>query len=209
MLSRATSMSPCQSRSTSLAKGLRYVQQASTSAASEEIAMSDNEFAYLWNHRSAIQLRALTNRIYYQERQRIFETREGVIEVIAILGGSLAFSNIADPALVQWSAAIITVSTAASLVFGFAAKARDSAKRHSEWTLLQRDIELAGQRDFTESDLAKWAARCNEIEAGEPAAHPGLMERCYQRACIALGQAPETASPLSFWQRYCPPIVIP
>jgi hypothetical protein len=168
----------------------------------------DAQFRYLWNRRAAIQLRALMNRIYYQERQRIFETREGIIKVIAILGGSLAFSRIADPGVVQWCAAVITVSSAASLVFGFGAKARDSARRNSEWTLLERDIELAGQRDFTESDLAKWAARCNEIEAGEPAAHPGLMERCYQRACIALGQTPESAASLSFWHRRCPPVVI-
>lgn len=165
-------------------------------------------FEYLWKRRAAIQLRALMNRIYYQERQRIFEMREGVVKVIAILGGSLAFANIADPALVQWSAAVITASTAASLVFGFGAKARDSAKRNSEWALLERDIELAGQRDFTETDLAKWAARCNEIEAGEPAAHAGLMERCYQRACTALGQTPEQVVVLTFWQRHCPPVVI-
>jgi hypothetical protein len=171
--------------------------------------MSDDELGYLWSRRSAIQLRALMNRIYYQERQRIFEAREGVIKVIAILGGSLAFSKIADAELVQWCAAIITTSTAASLVFGFGAKARDSAKRNSEWTLLERDIELAGQRDFTEADVSRWTVRCNEIEAGEPAAHPALMERCYQRACTALGHTPEAAIPLSFWQRHCPPIVIP
>lgn len=63
---------------------------------------------YLWNRRAAIQLRALMNRIYYQERQRIFEMREGLVKVIAILGGSLAFANIADPVVVQWSAAIIS-----------------------------------------------------------------------------------------------------
>ncbi|MYM66246.1 hypothetical protein GTP45_05275 [Pseudoduganella sp. FT55W] len=77
-----------------------------------------------------------------------------------------------------------------------------------EACLLDRDIELAGQRDFTESDLAKWAARCNEIEAAEPAAHRGLMERCYQRACTALGQLPESPATLSFWQRHFPPVLI-
>jgi hypothetical protein len=128
--------------------------------------------------------------------------------VIAILCGSLAFAKIAEPELVQWCAAAITVSSAASLVFGFGAKARDSARRNSEWALLDRDIESPGQRDFTESDLAKWAARCNEIESGEPAAHSGLMERCYQRACVALGQIPESPTTLSFCQRHFPPVVI-
>jgi hypothetical protein len=170
--------------------------------------MDNTEAEYLWGRRSAIQLRALMNRIYYQERQRIFETREGVIKVVAILGGSLAFSNIAVPGIVQWCAAVITVSSAASLVFGFAAKERDSAMRSAEWALLERDIELAGQRDFSEADLSRWAARCNEIEAGEPAAHPGLMERCYQRACTALGLMPAGPAALTFWQRHYPPVVI-
>ncbi|WP_072780931.1 hypothetical protein [Duganella sacchari] len=67
---------------------------------------------YLWNRRAAIQLRALMNRIYYQERQRIFELREGLVKVIAILCGSLAFARIADPGLVQWCAAVITISSA-------------------------------------------------------------------------------------------------
>jgi hypothetical protein len=169
---------------------------------------TDDQFKYLWTRRAAIQLRALMNRIYYQERQRIFETREGIIKVISILGGSLAFSQLMNSTQLHWCAALITVSSAASLVFGFGAKARDSAKRNSEWALLERDIELGGQRDFSESDLAKWAARCNEIEAGEPAAHPGLMEDCYQRACAALDQTPNSQASLSFLHRHCPPIAI-
>lgn len=78
----------------------------------------------------------------------------------------------------------------------------------AEGALLERDIELAGQRDFSEADLSRRAARCNEIEAGEPAAHPGLMERCYQRACTALGLIPAGPAALTFWQRHRPPVVI-
>lgn len=145
------------------------------------------------------------NRMYYQERQRIFEFRDGIVKVIALLAGSVAFSRIADPRVVQWCAAIITVSSAASLVFGFGTKARDSAKRSSEWTLLERDIEARGERSFDEDDLSKWAARCNELEAGEPAGHPGLLERCNLRACEVMGSTP---GKLTLWQRYRPAIII-
>lgn len=69
-------------------------------------------------------------------------------------------------------------------------------------------MELLGEREFSENDLARWAARCNEIEAGEPAAHSGLMERCYLRACQALGQIPEQPAVQSFWHRHCPPVMI-
>jgi hypothetical protein len=158
-----------------------------------------SSYEYLWNKRCDLQLRALMNRMYYQERQRIFEWREGIVKIISILAGSVAFSKIADPLVVQWCAAAITASSAASLVFGFGAKARDSAKRNAEWALLEKQIEERGERTFEESDVSKWAARCNEIEAGEPAPHPALMEECYQRACLALGAIPKGEAPKYRW----------
>lgn len=173
------------------------------------------EFDYLWGRRSAIQLRALMCRYYYQERQRIFETREGIIRVIAILGGSVAFSKLFGEGaklltldLQQWCAALITATSAGSLVFGFGNKARDSAKRSAEWALLERDIELVGQRDFTEADINKWAGRCNEIDASAPAMHPRLKEECYLRACASMGSTPQGKADLSWWRRVCPPIAI-
>lgn len=128
-----------------------------------------------------------------------------MVKVISILAGSAALAKIADPRIVQWCAAAITASSAASLVFGFGTKSRDSAKRSAEWALIERDIEALGERSFTETDVNKWAARCNELEAGEPAAHPGLIERCSIRASEALGAKP---SQVSFWRRHRPAIFI-
>jgi len=177
-------------------------------ADSADDTVAQSQYDYLWGRRAAIKLRVLNNRLYHQERQRIFETREGAIKVISILAGSLIFSKLANPDIVLWGAAAVTVSSAVSLVFGFGSKARDSAKRSAEWTLLGRDIEQPGERDFTEVQLASWAARCNEIEVGEPMAHPGLWERCYQRACNSLGQTPIGPATISRWHRHCPPLVI-
>lgn len=165
--------------------------------------MTDTE--YLWNRRCDIRQRVLANRIYHQERQRIFDLREGVVKVVSILAGSLAFAKVANQEIVQWAAAAIATSSAASLVFGFGGKSRDSAKRSAEWTLIERDIEARGERAFTEEDINKWAAWCNEIEAGEPAAHPGLFERCNDRACEAMGSNP---GKISFWRRHRPAIFI-
>ncbi len=169
--------------------------------------MQTNEFEYLSNRRSDIRLRALMNRMYYQERQRIFEFRDGAAKAISLLSGSVAFANVTDALVVKYAAAIVTLVGAAALVFGFGSKARESAKRSAEWALLERDIESAGERDFVEAQLNEWAARCNEIEAGEPSPHLGLLERCYLRACEALGSKP-TPSKLFWWQRHCPAIFI-
>jgi hypothetical protein len=170
--------------------------------------MGKEEFEYLSNRRSDIRLRALMNRMYYQERQSIFEFRDGTAKAISLISGSIAFANVADPVIVKYSAAAVTFAGVAALVFGFGNKARESAKRSAEWALLERDIESAGERDFTEHQLNDWAARCNEIEAGEPAPHPGLLERCYLRACDSLGSKP-SLSKLSWWQRMRPAIFIP
>jgi hypothetical protein len=91
-------------------------------------------------------------------------------------------------------------------VFGWGSKARDAAKRSAEWARLERDIEAAGERSFTEAQLADWVAKCNDLEAGEPAFHPGLWERCYLRACENLGHKP--SDPSSKWTRWRPAIVV-
>lgn len=167
--------------------------------------MSNND--YLWKRRYEIKVRALTNRMYYLERQRLFEWREGFIKAASILAGSVAFAKVADAEIVQWCALIITAGSTLSLVFGYGNKARDSVKRSAEWAQLERDIELAGERGFTEEQLNQWTARANDIEAGEPAAHRALLERCYERAVEALGGTAEIK--LNLFERYIPPINVP
>lgn len=91
-------------------------------------AEAEIERAYLHKKRCDIRLRALTNRYYHQERQRIFELRDGGVKAVAIFAGSIAFANVANKIIIQGCAAAITLSSAGSLVFGFGSKARDSAK---------------------------------------------------------------------------------
>lgn len=167
----------------------------------------EQEHEYLWKRLHEIKVRTLTNRIYYQERQRIFEWRDGFVKAASILAGSVAFARVTDPEVIQWCAAFITASSTASLVFGYGNKARDSVKRSTEWAQLGRDIERAGERDFTEDQINQWCARANEIEAGEPAAHHILFERCYERAVEAIGGKADIR--LSFWDRHYPPFMIP
>lgn len=162
---------------------------------------------HLWQSRYDIKIRALMNRLYYQERQRIFEAREGMVRAASILAGSVAFAKIADPAVVQWCAALITVGSTLSLVFGYGNKARDSVKRSTEWAQLERDIDQVGERDFTEAQINQWRARANDLEAGEPAAHRVLLERCYERAVEALGGKAEDIR-LGLFSRHLPIVML-
>ena len=170
--------------------------------------MSDAEdFKYLWSRREALRLRALTNRLYQQDRWRILERREGLVKAASLIAGSVALTRVVDPGVVNGCIAVIFAGTAASLVFGWGQKARDAAKRASEWTALERDMEQKGERGFTEADLNTWAARANDVEAGEPAMNSVLFERAYQRACKSLGATPESEA--GWWDRNGRPILIP
>jgi hypothetical protein len=169
--------------------------------------MSDENSEYLWKRRYEVKVRALMNRMYYQERQRIFEWREGFIKATSILAGSIAFARVTDPEIIKWCAFFITTTSTCSLVFGYGNKARDSVQRSAEWAQLERDIEQVGERDFTEEQINQWFARANEIEAGEPAAHRILLERCYERAVEVLGGKAEIK--LNSWTRHFPPLMIP
>lgn len=165
------------------------------------------EPGHLWGRRHALKLRALTNRIYQQDRGHIFERREGMVKAASLVAGSAALSRLVDATTITYCVAIIFCGTAASLVFGWGGKARDAARRASDWATLERDIESAGERDFSEAQLNTWAARANELEANEPAMHPALFERAYLRACLALDCKPTTQA--SLWTRYAPAIRVP
>lgn len=152
--------------------------------------MSTDEWNYLCERRAELQVHVLANRLYQQERQRIFELREGAVKVISLVAGSVSFVKVADPQFLQVSAAVLVIATSASLVFTWGAKARDAAKRCSDWIALDRDIARAGERYFEERQLDEWKARCNEVESNEPAPNLILWEQSYARACASLGREP-------------------
>lgn len=162
---------------------------------------------YLWQQHHAVRTRVRSNRLYQQDRQRILEFRDSAIKALSILGGSVAFANVAAPEVVKACAIVITAGSTASLVFGFGAKARDAARRCSDWALLERDIEAVGERDYTEAKINEWKARCNDIEAGEPAPNTRLFERCHARALESLGATQDYT--LSWADRNLPVLNLP
>lgn len=169
--------------------------------------MTLEEREYHWSRRHEVVIRALSNRIYQQERQRMMELREGMVKVVSLAAGSAAVAKIASEGSLVWIGVVLVVATSCSLVFGYGAKARDAAKRATEWATLDRDINAVGPQDYTPEQVNAWAARCNEIEAGEPAANAILFQRSYERACEAIGAIPSKVQ--TKLQRWLPPIMIP
>lgn len=174
--------------------------------------MDKQDFDYYWARRNDVMVRALTNRFYQQERQRKMEFREAAIKIVALVSGSASFATLPaltsiGPHLPAIAGAVVVVATTCSMVFGFASKARDAAKRATEWAMLDRDIHSIGPQIFTADQVNSWAARCNEIEAGEPAPNYLLLQRSYERACEAIGATPSKIG--SKFNKFLPIILIP
>lgn len=168
--------------------------------------MDQTEWEYLHRRRFDVRLRARMNRLYQQRRAAVMELREGAVKVASLLAGSVTLANVSAPTVVQWATAAIFAGTAASLVFGWGSKARDAARRVSDWVNLERDVDAAGERDFTEAQLDAWAARCNDIEAAEPALNTRMLERAYRQACESLGAQPAPGGVKALW---LPAVVVP
>lgn len=174
--------------------------------------MEQTNHEYQWARRHEVVMRALTNRIYQQERQRKMEFRESAIKVVSLIAGSAAVASLPsafslDPRLPAFAGAVVVVATTCSIVFGFALKAQDAAKRATEWAMLDRDINAVGPQDYTSEQVNGWAARCSEIEAGEPAPNLRLLQRSYERACIAIGAQPSQTE--GWFRKRVPAILIP
>jgi hypothetical protein len=167
----------------------------------------EDNLQYLWNRRQALKVRALTNRLYQQDRWRLFEWREGAVKAASLIAGSVALARVADQHVVNACLAAIFAGTSASLVFGWGAKARDASRRAAEWATLERDMEAQGERTFTKEHLNTWHARAADAEANEPALHPALFERAYLRACEALGVQP--SQPSAWWLKLRPALMVP
>ncbi len=163
-----------------------------------------SEADYLWQKRFDVLLRVRMNRIYQQRRQALMESREGFVKVSSLIAGSAAIAKVTSPEVIAACVAVIFSGTASALVFNWGNKGRDAARRVGEWTSLEREIELVGERDFTEAQVNQWTSRCNEIESSEPEPNKWLLEKAYVRACETLGAKPSPAETRPIFSPFIP-----
>lgn len=156
--------------------------------------MDDQEWSYLCGRRHQLVFKVQMNRLYQLRRQATMEWREGLVKVLSLAAGSVAFAKVSDPTVVQWAAAFIFCGTAASMVFGWGAKARDASRRASQWISLLRDIQGAGERTFTEAQLDAWTAQANELESTEPPANERLLKQVFAATEQLYRDRPENLS---------------
>jgi hypothetical protein len=145
------------------------------------------EQKYLWGKRHALLERIALSVLYHQKRERFFDVWDKTTKGVAIIGGSAALAKVAGDLGLAIAAALITVTSTAALVFGFA----DRSKRHSElarnFRTLEAEIVERGERDCSEKDLSRWEAKQRLIETSEPPALSVLVVLCQNELAIAAG----------------------
>ena len=149
--------------------------------------MSDAAREYLWQQRHQALTRARLACMYHRRRERWFDALDRASSVIGIVGGSSALVAIGNDDAVRWVALAPALASAVVLVYGFAAKARLHADLAAEYIGLERDILLRGEREFTESDVARWHAQHAAIGAREPRTLGALVVECQNEQAIAAG----------------------
>lgn len=142
----------------------------------------------LWTRRHSTIYRIELSSCYHRKRERFFDVADKLTKAFAIIGGSVAFANVANKCTLVIAGITVAVTSTLALVFGFA----DKAKRHSELARnfheLEAEIVRRGERSFTEEDLNMWDERVRLLEASEPAALNALVVVCQNEIAVAQGQ---------------------
>lgn len=155
---------------------------------------------YLWKKRDEILYRAELSCIYHQKRERFFELLDKCGKAISVIGGSAALAKFAGQDIVTVAAALITCTSALSLVFSFSDRSKKHAEFSRNYKALLAEIAATGERDFAESDLSKWESRILTIEGGEPPALTALVVICENQIKMARNDK-DSLTKLNWWQR--------
>lgn len=162
--------------------------------------MTKRQSEYHWAARHEALYRVELSVLYHQKREKFFDVFDKFAKIMSVLGGAVVIARVLSPDQLTGVAALSTVSSAVSLVFGLS----DKAKRHSElaknFRRLEADIHSKGVTTFTDLDIASWNAKIRELEAGEPAPLATLTMLCQNKLAIAQNQ-PEKVIKINLFKK--------
>jgi hypothetical protein len=165
----------------------------------EDAQGADDGRAAIWAERWQVVHRLRLSALYHQKRERFFDTLDRCIKAFAVVGGAAAVSQlVAATETKLWIAAAVSVSSAVSLVFALAPKARRHGELARDFTKLFARVEEAGPFPPPET-LDKFRSETLMLEASEPAAMSALVRHCENELCMSIGQN-EQVIPLTLLQ---------
>lgn len=170
------------------------------SAKAEKGQLTETQLDHLWKERETILFRTVLNSRYHRRRERFFDGLERGTQAVALIGGTSAFAAVSTDWMVMVSGALVAVSGAVALVFGFAEKARRHAALAESFKRLEADVLGSSDYDLDEAQIMAWRGKRAEIESGEPPALRPLILMCENDMDVARGE-PNKVVNLPPWLR--------
>ncbi|KWE95260.1 hypothetical protein WL80_08755 [Burkholderia ubonensis] len=150
------------------------------------------------NRRHDLLYRCLLSRIYHQKRERFFDMCDGLTKVVALVGGAASIARIASTEQLSIFGAVITLSSALSLVVGYAKRARTHADLAKAFGDLEARIVAEGS--LSNERINQCQAEMLRIEMGEPRTLGALVRICQNEIAAARGKHQDIRR-VSLWQR--------
>jgi len=150
----------------------------------------------LWKRRHELLYEIDLSMLYHRKRERIFDSMDRLGKAVAVVGGSAAVAKFLESGsdaggssgLLMTLAALIAITSALSLVFGFSERARRHAELAKAFGEVGTQLARAGQTRFDERDLDQCEVKIRSLEATEPASLGALVRICQNEIAIAQGQ---------------------
>jgi hypothetical protein len=124
-------------------------------------------------------------------RERFFDLADAETKFVAMVGGAAAlYKSFGD---LKWVALLVSITSALSLVVGYAKKARVHADLAKAFISLE--AELLDGHDWTEEELAEFEAKLVRCELNEPRTLGVVMRRAHNEIVHTEGKP---TLPISF-----------
>lgn len=128
---------------------------------------------------------ALRNALYHSARRSALETMNRMINLVVIVAGAAAVSDLFGPTFdVRWFALAATIAGAFQLVFDFGGRAKEHAFLQKRFYDVVAEIEKSSTA--TEQDICRWRGDLVTIYADEPPTMRVLDAIAYNNAGDAL-----------------------
>lgn len=147
---------------------------------------------YVWDRRDDVLYRAQLSALYHRDRERWFDRLDRCSRLLAMVSGSAALLDVVPDACRPYLLATVAISSALAVVFNFGEYARRHAELAAKWTLLEADIERAGETNLDPAMVDNWTARRAEIESVEPPPCECVARKAQRRLELARRPAPHT-----------------
>ena len=152
----------------------------------------------VWKDAYALVYRCWLSRIYHLKRERFFDLCDSLTKTLALIAGAASIAKIFNPDQLLIFGVLITITSALSLVVGYAKKARCHADFAKTFIVTEAKIVEAGVLSREQVDALH--AEVIRLEMNEPRTLGALVRICQNEIAVARGNK-QDIRPVPFFKR--------